>query len=658
MPKWTGRLALAGTLLLGSVALIVPESNKTVYADTKIQIEGIEPGGIEIRIPEAKKETKVYRSDKEDGKYKHVGTIVKGHTTFTDLGGDTELGDKIWYYKIGSSIVSQKAGATNNLYETDTDAIRYIKEQLESQAPSITLYYGGYTEGLDARLIKECIDNKAHDVTVKTESNNLGKRNKQKIYMIQYIINYDLTPDQKKEVESRVQEITQDMDGMTDAEKVEKIYTKIAESTLASKDKSTAYDALIKQKADSEGVAKAMHMLFTEIGMEDAIVNNESGYFNVVRMADGAWYDVDVYREMASINKYEYNRYDYLLTPRLEEHAIKGYANSAKERWNFSKVQPENLTAMTGSNGLEIHWDRVPHADGYRVQRSDTKDGAYTDVLSYTDQPKEERGKTTQNYIKDSTAKAGKVYYYRVKAYSTTKDGLDEGSYSEAMRVTYYGDLKLSINTSSIQPLLSWDSLEGAGGYRIYRKEAGESEEKLIDEIKGTGYVDQTAQFNHNYAYRIQVIRNSTVGDMYEYYSNYATTYGIRKITNEENGLKIEWQAKNECDGYRLYRYDPKTKEDALLATLKVGQSEYIDKTAKPENKYTYRIAPFRDTKSGRDISIKSISKTGVMLNVPMIAGGRTGDIPIIMWTGVKGASGYEIFVDGKIYKGATSLSA
>lgn len=650
MRKKLGIVALA-LCMAGTPIMLSRDSSTTVLAESDIKIEGIAGGAIRITMPEQKKDVTVLRSDKEDGEYTKIGTIKKGKTTFTDAGGDTELGDKVWYYKIEDTLVCAKAGSIEGLFATDTDAINYMKSQTDKHAKEITFYYEGYTKGLDKRLLEDGQLSNQTNMNITSEAIYFAKRNNQSVYMVHYMIEYDMTPEQEEELAQKQTEILKELDNLTEAEKVEKLYTYMAEHIVAGKDK-TAYGALVKGSANSEGVAKAFNSLMSETGIECIMTGNDTGYFNLVRMADGLLYDVDVYREIEGINKFEYNRYDYLLTERLKEHKIDQYnERTAKAKWKFSKTKPENITAMTEEGQLVIMWNRVPHAQGYKVQRSDSKDGAYTDVVVYDGQPQEERGFTKNNTIIDSTAEAGKTYYYRVKACSEYRGEMDEGPYSDAQRVTYYGVLNLGINTSSIQPLLIWNPVEGASAYRVWRKEAGK-EEEVIAQTSKTDFVDTSAQFYKNYSYRVQVVRDSTSGDMYEYYSNHATTYGIKNVTNaKESGLTIEWEGKDSNEGYRLYRYDASTSEYKLVAITAKGQNSFTDTGTEVGKSYKYRLAPYIESDKGRDINQKSIEKEGVYLDTPEVAGARINDIPVITWKRVEGANKYEVYVNGELYE-------
>lgn len=645
-------ILLMTTILLGIIGaqpMSYAGNTISVFAQEEIHAERGEGNSIVIKIPAKKKDVDILRSDKEDGDYTKIGTIKKGETIFIDGGGDVALEDKTWYYKVGDTIINNKGGSTESLTTTDTDAITRIKEGLAEHKPEIVFYYEGYTKGLAERLIRECVDQQNKEMIVETKADYYAKRNDVDVYKIIYTLNYDMTPEQESELKEKQKEILDNLEATIDAERVCEVYKYLCTHVVESKDGSSAYDALIKNKANSEGVSKAMYNLLEAIGVECRIVNNENGYFNIVKMADGLWYDLDVYAELQSINTYEYLRYDFLLTPRMKLHTLNEYnTNTARQKWRFSKVRPENITASTEEDGLTLHWDRVAHASGYKVQRSTEPDGAYTDVISKEDQKQEERGLTNTNSITDITAEAGKTYYYRVKAYTDhAEEKRDEGPYSDVFKVRYFGQVNLGINTSGYSPLLEWDAVKDVDSYRVYRKATGE-EEELLTQTDKTSFVDTTASYTKNYSYRVQVVKNTASSERGEYYSNTATTYGISEIRSTKDGLEIKWKSQDKNESYRLYRWNEKTHAYAIIARLKPEERVYVDKAVTAGESKKYCIAPYVENENGRSVNIKSIKKEGVLLEAPELTGVLVDDIPYILWTSVSGANAYELYINGK----------
>lgn len=99
-------------------------------------------------------------------------------------------------------------------------------------------------------------------------------------------------------------------------------------------------------------------------------------------------------------------------------------SSSASDNSTGNKLSAPVMKKFTKKNGyLKVNWGAVEGADSYKVYRADSASGKKTLL------------KTTKNtYYIDKTAKAGKKYYYFVKAYnSSTKI---TSSYSKGKSVT------------------------------------------------------------------------------------------------------------------------------------------------------------------------------------------------------------------------------
>jgi lactocepin len=58
---------------------------------------------------------------------------------------------------------------------------------------------------------------------------------------------------------------------------------------------------------------------------------------------------------------------------------------------------------------MKVSWAKVNGAEGYQIWRADTKTGTYKRIHTLTSE-------ATVSYD-DTTVKAGKTYYYKVRAY-------------------------------------------------------------------------------------------------------------------------------------------------------------------------------------------------------------------------------------------------
>lgn len=79
----------------------------------------------------------------------------------------------------------------------------------------------------------------------------------------------------------------------------------------------------------------------------------------------------------------------------------------------FEKLAPKGLTANGDIDHVILQWKSVgKEAEGYQVYRATSKNGKYTKLCN-----------TEATALRDSSAKPGKTYYYKVRAYTAKKDG-------------------------------------------------------------------------------------------------------------------------------------------------------------------------------------------------------------------------------------------
>lgn len=130
-----------------------------------------------------------------------------------------------------------------------------------------------------------------------------------------------------------------------------------------------------------------------------------------------------------------------------------GYITYDESAANLEVVRAAKDTAT-------LTWEAAPTAQGYKVYRSTSKTGTYEEVadvkeLTYT----------------EIVPKLGKTYYYKVKPYKTINGKVQEGEFTAYDSVSFKaGKPVITVKKSgSTSATISWEPVEYADGYRIYR---------------------------------------------------------------------------------------------------------------------------------------------------------------------------------------------
>lgn len=141
-----------------------------------------------------------------------------------------------------------------------------------------------------------------------------------------------------------------------------------------------------------------------------------------------------------------------------------------------------------------LTWTPMEGASKYQIYRSETKDGPYKFILTTT--------KTTYTHIK---AEVGKMYYYKVKAISAVKSSANSALSVYRSRTC---DLprpvvKATLDDYSGKPQLSWESIEGAKSYKIYRSTEKNGTYKWLNTTTKTTYTNSNAEYGVKYYYKV-----------------------------------------------------------------------------------------------------------------------------------------------------------
>lgn len=269
-----------------------------------------------------------------------------------------------------------------------------------------------------------------------------------------------------------------------------------------------AYNGTVESGCDYDGVStvfltvpqlKSAYNVTKGIKIIWKKVDGATGYVIGRRTASSSWTkiatvdNVDNYIDKTAKAGTEYA---YTVVPVYEE--VKGLFDTAGVRCKrISKVITESATNT--ENGVKITWEPVSKCSGYRVYRK-TENGSYKKIATV-------KG-ATKFYYTDKTAKSGTKYYYKVVAYS----GDYTSYYTEVSRYYIDNPELLSAKSSKKGVTSKWETVKGASGYQVFRKE-GSGKYKKIATVKGgtkKSYLDKSAKKGKTYTYKVKAYYSKT----------------------------------------------------------------------------------------------------------------------------------------------------
>ena len=271
---------------------------------------------------------------------------------------------------------------------------------------------------------------------------------------------------------------------------------------------------------------------------------------------------------------------------RLNDPAIKSVANYAK--------------------GMKVTWGKVAGASGYYLYRKTSADDSWEKLDTI-------EGKANVTY-KDTDVKAGKRYYYTVKAYS------DEGykSAKDSEGDSYYRLASPGLDTISAKSYgmyISWNEVAKASGYYIYRKSSLDGSYEQIAEVTDgdtTEYKDKSVASKNGKNYYYTVRAYITKGE--KNYRSSMDTAGLyyykllapelKKAVKKSGYNKITWEENEKATGYIIYRKTKKSGSWKKVAMIEDGgKTAYKDTDVKKNKTYYYTVRSYRVKDSVKYIS-------------------------------------------------------
>lgn len=236
------------------------------------------------------------------------------------------------------------------------------------------------------------------------------------------------------------------------------------------------------------------------------------------------------------------------------------------------------------NGGIEVGFDEVGGAAKYIVEKS-VNGGAYTVVAELSD---------AEGYF-DEDVVANSSYAYKVQA--VAEDGMT-GEKATTATIVRLGMPSVSSISNTVNGVeLTWNSVNGADEYTVYRKGTDNIWSALVN-VSATSYTDTTVESGQEYTYAVSAV-NKTGESGFDTRASvlYIATPEILSVSTVASGIKVVWNEVNGATVYGVYRAAVDSDEWTLLGNAQ-GDT-YIDETAVHGVYYKYTVdASAGDVKS------------------------------------------------------------
>lgn len=221
-----------------------------------------------------------------------------------------------------------------------------------------------------------------------------------------------------------------------------------------------------------------------------------------------------------------------------------------------------------------------------------------------------------------------------------------QGSFSASGKVGGLYQSSAQYNNVTI----AWSAYDGAQGYQIYRANKKKGKYKKIATVRGCSYKDKgNKKLGKKKYYKVRAYGKVGSATMY---TSYSGILAAKPKVGKPSGLTaslapssvtLKWNKVAGATGYQVYRAASRTGKYTRLGTTKKRQ--YTNTSLTKGQKYYYKVRAYKKKKGKKygDFCAPVEGMTG-----PGMAGGfravLSGDGTVTCsWTGVTGASGYEL---------------
>lgn len=317
-------------------------------------------------------------------------------------------------------------------------------------------------------------------------------------------------------------------------------------------------------------------------------------------------------------------RYYYTVEVINRVNGVKGYSGDSKAVAGRALAKTAVSLKAYDSEKIQISWDKVTGAGGYQIQRSGSKSTGYKTIANLD-------GTAVTTY-KDTSAKPGKTYYYRVRAYKKSKIGTGYASYSVVKKTQTLAKGEITAVSSKVGDTvtLEWKGAKGAEGYKLLR--STESAKKGFKTVaaansKTLKYTDNTVEPGQTYYYKVQaftkkngITETGSYSVVKEVFTMAVPALNTVKYA-DGNALSVSWKKVGQAEGYQLQRSDKSGSGYKTVA--KLSENKYKDTKVESARNYYYRVRSYGKLADGtRVYSGWSKVKSGLTAYAIM---GKTG---------------------------------
>ena len=210
----------------------------------------------------------------------------------------------------------------------------------------------------------------------------------------------------------------------------------------------------------------------------------------------------------------------------------------------------------------------------------------------------------------------------------------------------------LSITTSSGKPKLSWNAVDGAVKYWVYRSTDGKNF-SYYDKTTNTTYTNSSTTIGTTYYYKVKAVNANGAASAYRVAKSIQCKPAAPSVSiYRTNGKpQLKWSAVTGATKYWIYRSTDGVNFKYFDSTTKTS---YTNSGAASGTKYYYRVKAVAVVNGNNVASANSSTKSLMTtLATPSVSITTSNGKPKLTWKAVTGADKYYVYrsTDGKTFK-------
>ena len=293
------------------------------------------------------------------------------------------------------------------------------------------------------------------------------------------------------------------------------------------------------------------------------------------------------------------------------------------------------IDSNTGKPSLS--WKKVDGVAKYAIYRQLPGEETFTLLAEQT-----------ALFYADKTAPIDTVCQYYVQTLGKTTDL--NGAASKTVSATSgiaKPNVKGSVDAVSGKPVLSWEAVEGAVKYEVYRSTKSNKSYKLVATVETITYTDETVSAGKTYYYQVKAIGEvgKSANSSYDKLTGKCAVPVVTAANDSKGKPVISWSKISGAKKYTVYRATSETGKYTKLGTS--TKTSYTDTKATPGSVYYYKVIA-NASSSKYNSSYSNIVNCGAYCGTPVVkvSNNSTGKVTL-SWSKISGATKYEIYLLG-----------